>query len=110
MQWIHDEANEIGVSHYKQFTADRPHYHTSATEYNYIISGSSKFFLIDVGKQILLEAGSLLRLPPMTKYASKHLENTKILFFKSPGGNDKQLLDTDERLNAWLRSWCAEMI
>ena len=105
LHWIHDKTNELGISHYKQFTADQPHYHTTATEYNYIISGESRVLLIDEGKEFLLEAGSLFVLPPGTKYASKHSENTKILFFKSPGGNDKQVIDIDDTLKTWLSTW-----
>ncbi len=105
LQWIHDEKNEIGISYYKSFTADQPHYHTAATEYNYIISGKSKILFIDEGKELILEPGSLFVLPPMTKYASKHFENTKILFFKSPGGNDKRVITVDDVLKNWLSAW-----
>ena len=105
MPWIHDEKNEVGMSHYKVFTADQPHYHTSATEYNIVISGSSKVFLIDEEKEFIFEAGSIFVLPPLTKYASKHSPSTKILFFKSPGGNDKQVINVDDEIKLWLSSW-----
>lgn len=105
LQWIHDEKNELGISYYKQFTPDQPHYHTTATEYNYVICGKSKVLLIDENREFLLESGSLFVFPPMTKYASKHFENTKILFFKSPGGNDKQAIDISNTLKDWLSSW-----
>lgn len=105
LQWIYDEKNELGMSYYKAFTADQPHYHTTATEYNYVIKGASKVLLIDEGQEYLLEAGSLFVLPPMTKYASKRLEDTKILFFKSPGSNDKQTISIDNTLENWLSSW-----
>lgn len=105
LQWIHDDRNELGISYYKQFTADQPHYHTTATEYNYVISGKSKIYLIDERKELLLETGSVFVLPPMTKYASKHFDNTTIIFFKSPGGNDKQLIDVDGKLKDWLSAW-----
>ncbi len=105
LRWIHDEKNEIGVSYYKRFTADKPHYHTHATEYNYVISGKTKVLLIDEKREFIFESGSLFVFPPMTKYATKHLENTKILFFKSPGGNDKHVLDIDDTLKDWLNSW-----
>jgi len=45
MEWIYDTKNEVGMSFYKHFSADQPHFHTIATEYNYIISGSSKVLL-----------------------------------------------------------------
>ena len=104
--WIYDTKNEVGVSFYQYFTADQPHFHTTATEYNYIISGSSKILLLNEQKEVTLEAGSICVIPPMTHYASKHQAGTKILFFKSPGGNDKQLIiDIKESLHMWLQSW-----
>lgn len=105
LRWIHDEKNEVGVSFYQKYTADQPHFHTMATEYNYIVSGSTKLFLIDENKEFTYEAGSIFVLPPMTKYASKHLAGTKVLFFKSPGGNDKNLVEVTPELQKWLDSW-----
>ena len=104
-KWIHDENNEVGISFYKMYTVDQPHFHTKATEYNYIICGSTKLLLIDSQKEYLFEAGSIFVLPPMTKYATKHLAGTKVLFFKSPGGNDKNLVEMDSTLKNWLHSW-----
>lgn len=105
LPWIYDEKNEVGMSHYKIFTSDQPHYHASATEYNFVISGLSKVFLIDERKEFIFESGSIFVLPPLTKYASKHFPNTKILFFKSPGGNDKHVIDVDDEIKLWLSSW-----
>lgn len=105
LQWVYDERNELGISQYKHFTADRPHYHSTATEYNYVICGKTKVLLIDEKREFLLEPGSLFVLPPMTKYATKHLGDTKILFFKSPGGNDKQIIAIDDTLQDWLKTW-----
>lgn len=105
LKWISDNKNEIGTSYYKEFTADQPHFHTTATEYNYVLSGYSKVLLIDEDKEYIFDEGSLFVISPMTKYASKHSENTKILFLKTPVGNDKQLVDVNEQLEKWLRSW-----
>lgn len=105
MKWIHDAKNEVGISFYSRFTADQPHFHTTATEYNYIISGSSKVLLLKEQKEITLEAGSIFVFPPMTHYASKHQAGTRILFFKSPGGNDKHLIEMTESLQVWLQAW-----
>lgn len=95
----------MGISFYQQFTADLPHFHAIVTEYNYIISGSSKILLLDEHEEITLETGSLFVFPPMTKYIAKHQAGTKILFFKSPGGNDKQLIDMTKELHTWCQSW-----
>lgn len=95
----------MGISHYRKFTADVPHLHTQALEYNYLISGSSKILILDTGEEFVFEEGSIFVIPPMTKYASKHLADTKILFFKSPGGNDKQLIEVDDKVSKWLSAW-----
>ena len=105
LKWIHDENNEVGISFYKKYTADQPHFHAKATEYNYVISGSTKLLLIDEQEEVLYDAGSIFVLPPMTKYATKHLAGTKILFFKSPGGNDKSLVQVNPALKKWMDSW-----
>lgn len=105
MPWIHDENNEIGMSRYVEFTADKPHYHAVCTEYNVVLSGCSKVFLVDEGAEYTFEAGSIFVFPPMTKYASKHAPGTTVLFFKSPGGNDKNLIDVSPELQTWLETW-----
>ena len=105
LPWIHDERNEIGISYYKEFTSDKPHFHSTATEYNLVLSGCSKVLLLEEMKEYTFEAGSLFVFPPMTKYASKHTGGTTVLFFKSPGGNDKHLIDIDPDLRIWLSSW-----
>jgi len=105
MKWIPDSQLEIGTSCYKSFTADKPHFHDTATEYNYVASGTTKVLLIEENQEFVFEAGSLFVIPPHTEYASKHLEGTQILFIKNPGGNDKKLVDINETLADWLKSW-----
>ena len=53
LKWIHDTGIEIGVSHYKDFASDRPHFHANATEYNFVMDGASKVLLIDEKKEYL---------------------------------------------------------
>lgn len=105
MRWIHDEQMEVGMSLYKEFTAGKPHFHAIATEYNYVISGKMKLLLIDENREYIFEEGSLIVIPPNTKYASKHLGGTRILFIKKPGGNDKNLVEMNNKLNDWLKAW-----
>ena len=105
LKWIHDEQLEIGISHYQDFTADSPHLHTDATEYNYVIKGSSKVLILAEEREYVFASGSLFVIPQNTKYASKHSADTQILFIKSPGGNDKQLIDVSPKLQTWLQSW-----
>ena len=105
LSWIYDNQLEIGISYYKGFTADKPHFHEIATEYNYILKGSSKFYVVNEEKEYVFQHGSLFVVPPNTMYASKHLADTQVLFVKSPGGNDKRLIDIHPELKIWLHSW-----
>jgi mannose-6-phosphate isomerase-like protein (cupin superfamily) len=105
MKWIPDGELEIGISFYKEFTADKPHFHAANTEYNYVINGMTKLLLIDYGEEFIFEEGSLFIIPPHTKYASKHIGGTRIIFVKNPGGNDKKLVDINKALTEWLKSW-----
>jgi len=47
LEHIQSKGMEIGISDYKEFTVDKPHFHTKTTEYNYVLSGATKLFLID---------------------------------------------------------------
>lgn len=102
---IHDDKIEIGISHYREFTSDIPHFHENSTEYNFILQGTSKVFLLDEVKEYIFQSGSIFVLPPKNKYAFKHSIDTKILFIKSPGGNDKKPFAVDAQLESWLKSW-----
>lgn len=38
---------EVGISFYHEFTVDKPHYHSCAVEYNYVLQGCIKIRLLD---------------------------------------------------------------
>lgn len=105
LKWIPDNKLEIGTSFYGKFTGDHPHFHSVATEYNYVMCGTSKVLMIDEGKEYTFGEDTLFVIPPHTRYASKHMGGTKILFVKNPGGNDKNLISVDESLKQWLETW-----
>jgi len=105
LQWIHDDNIEVGISYYQEFTADLPHQHSIVSEYNFVVSGSCKVLVVSEQKEYIFEEGSLFIIPPQTKYASKHRSNTKILFFKVPGGNDKELIEVSPSIQEWLSKW-----
>lgn len=102
LDFIRTERLEVGISNYKTFTADMPHYHTTTADMMYILSGEYHVLLVDEGKEILLHQGDFLSVPPQTPYASKAKEGTKVLFFKYCNGNDKVTLDSSEILKKWL--------
>ena len=99
------DGYEIGISYYADFSADKPHYHASNTEYNYVLEGEIKILLIRDNKEIHLRKGDLFVLSPNEPYVGKCLPGTRVLFSKVPGGNDKEDLPLTEELQAWCCQW-----
>lgn len=101
-----DDDIEIGISHYQEFTADTPHMHPVATEHSYILQGSIRVLLLeDEPREYQFDAGDFFVLRPGIGYATKNAPDTKILFIKAPGTNDKTALPITEELTKWLSSW-----
>ena len=101
-----DDDIEIGISYYREFTADSPHVHPICTEHSYILEGSMKILLLDGSKEEYeLTKGDFFVLRPGIPYVSKNAGGTKVLFIKSPGRNDKTLIEVDNNTEKWLNSW-----
>lgn len=101
-----DDDIEIGISYYREFTADTPHIHPIATEHGYVLQGSIKILMPDGEPQeYQFDTGDFFVLRPGVGYATKNAPDTKILFIKSPGVNDKTELPVTESLSQWLSSW-----
>lgn len=99
---IHDENVEVGMSDYKEFTADEPHTHRNLTEYQVMLSGYSEIMDIDTGNVTKLNEGDFFMVLKGTRYAQKSSQGTRILFFKYPGGNDKELVNVSDEVLCWL--------
>jgi mannose-6-phosphate isomerase-like protein (cupin superfamily) len=102
LEHIYDNEVEVGISHYKKFTSDRPHKHSDVTEYQMILHGKSYIKNLLTNEIIHLNEGDFYVVRKNTPYAQKSAENTKILFFKHPGMNDKINVDIDEITHKWL--------
>lgn len=102
---IDDTNIEIGVTDYKEYTIEAPHWHKVAYEYQYMISGETKYLDIDTGKETYYVAGDFYRIDPETKYAQKSLGGTTILFIKTPPGNDKVVVEVNDNVQKWLEKW-----
>ena len=97
---------EVGISYYKEFTADIPHVHPVCEEHTYVLSGSIRMLILDGEKvELQFNEGDFFILPPNTPYASKSIAGTKVMFIKAPGTNDKTLIEVDEETMQWLKSW-----
>jgi len=97
---------EIGISHYREFTADSPHKHPVATEHGYVLQGCLRMRLLDGSEQEKeFGPGDFFVLRPGVGYATKNAPDTKIFFIKSPGGNDKTPISVDAEIQHWLSAW-----
>lgn len=104
LDFIEDDI-EIGMSHYRCFTADAPHCHPIATEHGYVLQGALRLRLLDSGEEYEFRQGDFFVLQRGVPYASKNAPDTKILFIKSPGINDKTPVEPDDETRRWLSSW-----
>lgn len=102
---IHTDDYEIGISQYSEYTVEMPHYHSFNIEYNYVISGQVKVLLLNEGIEKVLKSGDLFVIQTEEPYLCKAMPNTKVIFSKVPGGNDKVTLQLNENIRRWGESW-----
>ncbi len=97
---------EIGISYYEYFTADKPHVHPVCTDYSYVLDGQVKIMLLDGSMEThTFNKGDFYMIPPGQPHVTKNCEGTKILFIKSPGMNDKTIVDVGQDVLDWLSKW-----
>ena len=102
---IDDTNVEIGITDYKEYTIEAPHWHKVAYEYQYMLSGETRYLDVDTGEETYYVAGDFYRIEPKTKYAQKSLGGTTILFIKTPPGNDKVAVKASEDVQNWFEKW-----
>lgn len=95
---------EMGISQYDHFTCDKPHRHPKNYEFNFVAAGETHVYDIDAGEVHELPAGSAYILKPGHAYVTKHAAGTRVVFFKAPGGNDKQIVEVSEELLNWMET------
>ena len=108
VQHIQTKEYEIGISLYSVFSVDKPHYHSYNTEYNYVLEGEIKVLLIREGKEFHFKKGDFFVINANEPYIGKALPNTKVLFSKVPGGNDKVEVKTEKTIQNWSSQWSTE--
>lgn len=96
---------EIGISHYSAFTPEKAHRHKLNHEYNFIRSGSVKVYVFDENKEYLFVKDDMYVIEPGMAYITKAQPGTEVLFVKSPGGNDKELLPVTDEIINWSKKW-----
>jgi len=100
---IEDDKLEIGITSYTDFHSESPHYHTQAYEYQYIVKGITEYMDVETGQEYTFHQGDFYVTPPGIKYAQRSQPGTEILFIKTPPGNDKQIIETTDKVKEWLK-------
>ena len=99
-----DEDLEVGLSEYRTAAYDTPHYHKYNTIHWYILSGEVRLLLLEENKEHILKAGDFCVISPGTTHVMKAKPKTRILFIKSPGGNDKVTVSVNYTQRHWMES------
>lgn len=100
---IKDENLEMGITSYSEGGIEGPHYHSTATEYQYVLSGSTTYFDLGSNKEHKFSQGDFYVIHPNTTYAQKSLPGTAILFIKVPSINDKHAVEVSSEMKRWYK-------
>lgn len=105
LPYIHNTNSEIGISYYREFTHDEPHYHDCITETNYILEGKVCMKIVGTDEEYVIEKGGVFSIPPLTTHIMKVQPETKILFVKDHAMNDKHVVELASLgLDNWLEN------
>ncbi|CAB3752056.1 NUDIX domain-containing protein [Paraburkholderia humisilvae] len=100
---IHDADIEVGLSDYPQSGFEPAHRHARAKEYQYVLRGMTEYQDLDTGEIHRFRAGDFYVIDPGTAYVQRIKRDTRILFFKYPGGNDKESVPMTQAVGTWAR-------
>ena len=102
---VKTDGLEIGVSHYDVNTAEKAHFHKWNHEYNVIRKGAVKVYVFNEHKEYEFHQDDMYVIEPGMEYVTKAIAGTEVLFVKSPGGNDKELLPNTDAILSWGKDW-----
>jgi 8-oxo-dGTP diphosphatase len=98
---IDDDDLEVGISTYSEPSVEPAHRHARAKEYQYVLKGMTEYMDLDTREVHRFVAGDFYVIYPGTTYLQRIKRDTRILFFKYPGGNDKETVPCDAEALAW---------
>jgi len=101
LEHIKSEELEIGISSYSKYTEEPPHKHSTATEYQYVLSGWTKYIDTESMVEYEFKKGDFYAIETNTSYAQKCKAGTNILFIKVPSINDKKVVDVTDEIQTW---------
>ena len=71
LEFVRDEHLEIGITDYDEYTTEAVHFHTKAVEYQYVLSGWTKYMDADTSVEYELKKGDFYCIEKNTTYAQK---------------------------------------
>ncbi len=98
---IFDEDVEVGISSYNTAVHEDAHSHKHAKEYQYVLKGMTEYLDLDTKEIYRFSVGDFYVIRPGTRYVQKVKKDTRILFFKVPGGNDKVAENPGDAIYDW---------
>lgn len=102
LPFLKSEALEIGISSYEHYAEEIPHKHTEAIEYQYVLTGWTKYINTDTFEEYEFQKGDFYAIDAGTPYAQKCKAGTEILFIKVPSINDKVAVNPPQRVIEWF--------
>lgn len=105
---LFDDELEVGISDYPEKKADAAHFHPTAREYQYVIAGSLKIMDLRDDSVVEISAGDFYAIERGTPYAQVVAAGTRVFFLKSPGVNDKTLVELTDAQAAWMERTLSE--
>ncbi len=104
LKFVRDQNLEIGITDYNEYSTESVHYHTDATEYQYIISGWTQYMDVETGEIFEFKKGDFYGIEKNTTYAQKSKRGTRILFIKVPSVNDKHVVEITKDVQDWYNA------
>lgn len=104
LPYIKSDVLEIGISSYREYSEEIAHKHTTATEYQYVISGWTKYINTETLEEFEFRKGDFYVIETGTPYAQKCKAGTEILFVKVPSINDKTVVEVNQKVQEWYGS------
>lgn len=105
LNYLEDENVEIGISRYKEYKIEKPHYHTEVSEYHIILEGETKYVNVTENEEYIFKKGDFYIIRPNTIYIQKSIAGTELMFIKVPGKNDKINCELNDKMRVWFNEW-----
>jgi len=89
LAFVSDDRLEIGITSYREPTAEAPHWHSLQREYQYVVCGTTRYREVIGGAEHVYKAGDFYAILPEICYTQDSVPGTTILFIKHPSIDDK---------------------